>query len=257
MASSMNLSQNDLLKARARAELESIKSVDFKGEPAYVLLIHADDPHLRKGDNYNIIIEISGAGDVECAKLTISSASYLIDGGIVFRYKLTVDRAPEILDSPLPAFLELPSMIFANFQHMTNPVTGYTTLSNVGEWSHRDGEKRDALLSFSFRIARDAPEGDHAVFLNLTYKGQESNNWYTDKQAINIHVDHWYEDDRLKYLLIAPIIPAVVVTWKEIIIPLYSFLNGLGAPILVELAKISFFAMLVTVFLYLFFERYD
>jgi len=245
------------LRARTRAEADQIKSIDFKGEPAYTLLIHADDPHLRRGDNYNIVLEISGAGDVECAKITISSSSYLIDGNIAFRYKLAGGRPPEIHNCALPAFLDLPHMIFTNFNYRTNAVTGYTTLSNVGEWVHHCEDKIDPILSFSFKIAEDAPEGDHRLFLNLTYKSLESHKWYTDKQAIDIHIAHWYEDERLKYLIIAPIIPAVVITWNEIIIPLYGFIKGLGAPIIVEFAKISLVAIIATMFFCYFFERYD
>jgi hypothetical protein len=253
----MASSQNEFLKVQARAQAESIKSIDFKGEPSYVLLIHADDPHLCKGDNYNISIKISGAGDVDCAKLTLSSASYLVDGGIVFTYRLTIDEAPLIMNQPLPAFVELPAMIFTNFNHITNEVTGYTTLSNVGEWSHHPGGRNDPILSFSFKIAKDAPEGDHTFFINLTYKSLHSGIWYTDKQTINLHIDHWYEDSRLKYLIIAPIIPALVMTWIYFINPLYHFLNGLDAPILLEFAKLAFFSILLTAFFYWFFERYD
>jgi hypothetical protein len=49
----------------------------------------------------------------------------------------------------------------------------------------------------------------------------------------------------------------VVITWNEIIIPLYGFIKGLGAPIIVEFAKISLVAIIATMFFCYFFERYD
>jgi hypothetical protein len=256
MASNLGITPSiEHLRAQTQVQANSIKSIDFMGEPAYVLLIHADDPHLRRGDVYNIIIEISGAGDVECAKITISSPLYLVDGGITFRYKLSADLPPEMHTCPLPAFLELPLMVFTNFNYRINPVTGYTSLSNVGEWYNSDKDKRDPILSFSFKIAKNAPKGDHKVFLNLTYKSQKIDQWYTDKQEINIHIDHWYEDERLKYLVIAPIIPAIVVAWSGIINPLYGYLNSIGVPLIVEFAEISFIAMITTVLLDFLFER--
>jgi hypothetical protein len=209
------------LRAQTRAQADEIKSIDFKGEPAYVLLIHADDPHLQSRDRYNIIIEISGAGDVEAAKISISAPVYLIDGGITFRYRLAQDQPPQMMFSNMPAFLDLPLLIFTNYQYQTNPVTGYASLANVGEYYNNIDGKRDPILSFSFKISKDAPEGDHKVFLNLTYKSSKSEKWYTDKQVIDLHINHWYEDKRLKWLIIVPIIPALVVTINDIIIPLY------------------------------------
>jgi len=117
-------------------------------------------------------------------------------------------------------------MIFTNYRYKRNPVTGYNTLSNVGEWSHHNGAKRDPIFSFSFKIAKDALEGDHTIFLNLTYKSLKSDKWYTDKQAINIHVERWYEREEIRILAIF----AAIATIISALILLLPFLSRIFDP---------------------------
>ncbi len=148
-------------------------------------------------------------------------------------------------------------MMFTNYNYGINPTTGYSSLSNVGEWTNHIENKKDPILSASFKVAKDAPEGDHKLFINLTYKSLKNDKWYTDKQTINIDVDHWYEDERLKYLIVVPIISVLVTIWNGIIIPSYGFLNGLGVPILIEFAKISLIAIVVTIVFNFLFEHYN
>jgi hypothetical protein len=246
------------LRAQTRVQADQLKSIDFIGEPAYELLIHSDDPHVWNGDNYNTIIEISGAGDVDCAKITLSAPPNLISGDVTYTYRLAADLLPESHKSPLPAFFEVPFIYFTNFNWRINPITGYTTLSNVGEWYNIVGDKREPTLSVSFKIAEKAPKGDHRIFLNMTYKSQFSQTWYTNKQAIDIHVCHWYEDQKLKYLIIVPIIPALFLIWNQVIIPLFAFLDSWGIPAnIVEFAKILIIVLIITVILSVFFEHYD
>ena len=92
----------------------------------------------------------------------------------------------------------------------------------------------------------------------MTYKSLISQTWHTNKQVIDIHVSHWYEDKKLKYLIIVPIIPAIFLIWNQVIIPLFSFFNSLGVPTnVVEFANILIIAVVITVILSVFFEHYD
>jgi len=248
----------DELRAKTRQQADELKSIDFLGEPAYELLIHSDDPHVWSGDNYRIIVEISGAGDVDCAKITLSVPPNLISGDVVFTYRLAADIAPEIYKSPMPAFFEVPFIYFTNFNWRLNPVTGYTTLSNVGEWYNTIGDKREPTLAFSFDIAENSPKGDHRIYLNMTYKSLRSEIWHTSKQEVNIHVNHWYENPKLKYLIIVPIIPVAFLIWNQIMMPLISFFNSLGfSSNIIQFFNLIIIVTIIAIILSIFFEHYD
>lgn len=211
----MRNDDNEITKAETQAKIERLKSTDFKGEPAYVLLIHSDDPYLNKGGIYKTIIEISGAGDVDCAKITISMPSYLVDGDVTFRYKFS-DRDPEEPILSLPANVWVPPILFTNYDYKPIPDTGYNSLCNVGEM--KCGSQKEPILSFSFQVAKDAPEGSHKIFLNLSYKGLNSNIWYIDKQVIDIHIRHWYEKTHLQYIIVG----SLIITAISALIMIYN-----------------------------------
>lgn len=211
------MDHNDPIKDKTRADVKRCKSIDFNGEPAYVLLIHSDNPYLNKGDSYKNIIEISGAGDVDCAKLTISLPSSLVHcDRITFKINFG-DEGPTEIEARLPAFATLPPLLFTNYGHRYEP-TGYTTLSNLGESRRERGDQNDPILSCYFKIAKDAPEGVHKMFLNLTYKSLNSDVWYIDKQVVDIHILHWYENTQLQYIIVA----SLIITAVSALISIYS-----------------------------------
>ncbi len=225
---------------------DTVKSPEFKGEPAYALLIHANDPHLRKGDNFDSVIEISGAGDVSHAKITISLPEYIIDGNIIFTQRIDSRNPQTITALSPPLFIDLPIILFTNALYTINPANGQASLCNVGERYNEDNGLKRPLLSFSFKIADDAPEGDHKIFLNLSYKSK-GGIWQVDKQSITIHINHWYENEKIKYLIILPIIP-ILFSILDYIDPNNTFFSS--DTISVELVRIFIIATLITTILF-------
>ncbi|HOI68173.1 MAG: hypothetical protein PHN90_12185 [Methanothrix sp.] len=180
-------------------DIENYTSPDFKGEPVYTFLFHTNNPDVDHGGICSINIEISGAGDVDSAKLNISMSSYLVDGKVEVKYN-SPGRETRSFEEVPPITMGLPLELFTNWTP-----DGFSPI-NRGE-RYFNGLP---LISFSFKVPKKAPRGVHKIFFTLTYKGQKSNKWYKDNQIMEIRIKRFYETPMGKFILILAAIIAAL-----------------------------------------------
>ena len=188
-------------------DIENYTSPDFKGEPVYTFLFHSNNSDVDRGGICSINTEISGAGDVDSAKLNISMPSYLVDGKVEVKYN-SPGRETRSFEEVPPITMGLPLELFTNWTP-----DGFSPI-NRGE-CYFNGLP---LISSSFKVSKKAPRGVHKIFFTLTYKGQKSNKWYKDNQIMEIRIRRFYETPMGKFILflayIIAALPGLVILWS-------------------------------------------
>lgn len=195
------------------------------GEPAYVLIVHSSDLTCSKGDEFTMDIYISGAGNVDLAKLYVSIPSYIPEtikirpDGMRENVKLTYLEPTEITSKKvnneaseefLPSVfdLTLPSYFFKH-KFLDNDPTHLGVQGERIQLDPRYGKKSyHAPISFSFSIAKYAPPGDHNIYLHLVYK--DGSKWYSNSTVLKIHIKQWYENDGTRFLVMLAAIASVI-----------------------------------------------
>jgi len=197
---------------------------NFMGEPAFQLIAHSSDPTKGRGDEFVIEIYISGAGNLDLAKMHVSIPSYipktieiLPDGtrkSVLIKqimHKYAGSDEAEVIPEIVPAVFSvgIANYMFGRSLRSKDP----TDLTNEGEVRKFNGqkiwvEKYYPPLSISFTISRDAPPGDHNIYLHLVYR--DMLRWYSDKATLKVHIKQWYEEEWIRYLAILAAIASIL-----------------------------------------------
>jgi hypothetical protein len=197
-------------------DIENYKSPDFKGEPVYTLLFHSSNSYVDRGGICCVNTEISGAGDIDSAKLTISMLSHLVDGKVEVKYN-SPGKEEESYEETPPITMGLPFELFTNWTP-----NGFTPM-NRGE-CYFNGKP---LISFSFKVSKKAPKGVHKLFLNLTYRSPTSNKWYKDTQIMEIRIRRFYETDLGQRIIMLAIIIAALPGLVYVLANVYHIVMSL------------------------------
>ena len=236
-------------------DIPPLETPNLDGEPSYRLVIHSRNANVDKNNDieFDFDVYISGGGNVGVAKLfgfvpdfLIEKEEFpekLVDGhavdngrrvrvirrwpgrGQIFKNEGTIELTPTPeedvglynLNIPIPPYI---------FKRVKDPVVKYHIM-NEGEVSRvgggdnlpRESGYTYPPLNFRFKIAKDAPSGDHQIHLNLSYRNASGiPKWYTDKTAITIHVKHWYDDERYRMAILLPaayvLVQIILILWK-------------------------------------------
>jgi len=209
--------------------------IDFAGEPSYKLVIRTDSPTVDKEKDFNFDVFFSGAGDVDHAKLFVLIPYYLaaiirpsgddqrlpskmMPRAVVTYWDVTLGAAslPDGLrkvtgmkwtEQPVQNLfcITLPSIFFSKFVRTDEaPNPGFTCSGEM--------EGDYPPLTCRFKIARDAPPGDHEIVLNLVYRDAYGKlKWFSDKASLKIHIKKWYETEEIQVLSLAYIIVSLLV----------------------------------------------
>jgi hypothetical protein len=182
---------------------------NYGGEPAFCIIANADKYRLNNGQEFNLSLFLTGAGDVNFSKLRINIPSSLVKDNIV-RY-LVIDQSltkvpndivtkPMITSLKLPpyAVLSLNSLDFLWYANLNNSFVNYGEML-LGE---------QTPLSLNFTIPQNATSGDYNIYIDLFYKDKDK--WYSDTQVVPLHINAWYEEDWVKLLLIIPFISIIL-----------------------------------------------
>lgn len=196
------------------------------GEPAYTLIVHSSDPTQGRGDNYNVEVYISGVGSVDLAKLYVSIPTYIPE-----TIEIRPDGTRLAVKCNYLEFTEIKSPIYskANLKNDPQPSTFDLTvphyffnrkLLNIdpndlgveGERIRWDKQYWTGIhyapFSFNFKIARNAPSGDHNIYLHLVYK--DCLRWYSNCATLKIHIKQWYEEDLIRALVILAAVASMI-----------------------------------------------
>jgi hypothetical protein len=182
------------------AETHIRTSSRFAGEPSYSLIIRSDDPQVDAGCDFNFDVFISGAGNVDAAKLYIFIPEYLAKNrGKTPEGKnakvLITNHNPELKEDLQDTNLkwmgliksdtheassvnciELSSMIFSPIMHKEENGAIREQLVNFGEIIGVSKGKNISPFSFTITIDKQAPPGDHDIIFNLVYRDAVARN---------------------------------------------------------------------------------
>jgi hypothetical protein len=195
----------------------SWNTVDFRGEPSYKILVHTDDRNLIKGSPFNVIIFVSGAGDVKHSKITVSIPPVLIDGKVVLKYLLDRLENPDPPPREMPSFFNIEAPVLYTNWNPQDPLK--PNLTNLGEreWSENPEDKvKEPILQFSFKVSQKAPVGTHKIYLKSTYKGKYSKIWYSNERIIDVHVRNWYEKQGFQIVALVVLVLTAIAAFISI-----------------------------------------
>jgi hypothetical protein len=170
------------------------------GEPSYSLMLTTSNTQLSSGDNFTIEIRISGMGDVNVSKIVFSIPQYIPNDKIVTLMMMNftpindnpsnIHTEPIILTRPPGFWILIPNVIY-DLILIDETATFYgDKLSGASPLTL--GESI-APYMIHFKIADDAPPGDHDISIIYCYK-DNNQKWYQDKQTIKIHIKRFYEN---------------------------------------------------------------
>ena len=205
---------------------------NFVGEPAYSLIIHSGDTNLVQGSDFEFDVYISGAGDVDCAKIQVFIPPHLaesishspadgVDTKVKVRYRTYtepgfVGEFVYLEQNMYNSFnIPLPIQYFTKTIITENDQISEDHLMVEGEMDKSiETEPSSPLyapLSFHFKIAKRAPAGDHNIFLHLTYRSSKNDisKWHSENTILKIHVRQWYEKDIANFAVYAVYITAI------------------------------------------------
>jgi hypothetical protein len=163
-------------------------------------LLTTSNTQLSRGDNFTIEIRISGMGDVNVSKIVFSIPQYIPKDKIVTLMMMKfspINDKPKIISTE-PITLTRPPgfwILIPNIIYNLSPIDETTTFYGdklSGASPLTVGESITPFM-INFKIANDAPPGDHDILIIYCYK-DNNQKWYQDKQIIQIHIKRFYED---------------------------------------------------------------
>lgn len=168
-------------------------STRFSGDPSYTLETQVINGPVNPGDDINISFFMPGAGNLDNCILRISVPPNLVEG------KRFAWRYP-VIDSQGKESYEKGEITRTTLEMNISYIFGkgpYPARANIGSFGVLNGGASDPPFNISFRIANDAPRGDHSIYISLLYKNKGQ--WLMEKQSIPIHVRYWYESGWLQW----------------------------------------------------------
>ena len=173
----------------------------FNGDPCYTLETQTITGPVDHGEDLNLSFYISGAGSVENCRLRISISPNIIQGKTftcTYPDNNSENNKAPIGDIKLKKEIKNGSILDMDISHIFIKSQN-TTRANIGSIGVPNQGIFYPPFNIGFKIADDAPSGDHNVYINLLYNNNDK--WLMEKQSITIHVRHWYESERLQFIV--------------------------------------------------------
>lgn len=195
---------------------KSLNNSDFKGEPSYIIEVHASCNRVNADDLFSMGIYISGVGDVELAKLRVFIPNYLVKEKDAIGHKYI--KLDQVFFYPSNPNLTEKVTYLDQEPQFSKTVRSEFFIPRDIRGLHNYGETtahfKENLLddhppfNLSFHISQDAPAGDHAININLFYKS--NGKWYSDIKTVPLHVNYWYENEIWQYAIIIALITSII-----------------------------------------------
>lgn len=169
----------------------------FKGAPSYILQFLTMNNHFKPGDNITLGLFIAGAGEVNVSKLDVTLPPYIVQNNTLVVKYLSFESDGTISATSFKAQNDFGFVLYPPLMYFKPRYND--SLVNIGENLYSGNPPMNTPILINFTISSKSPPGDQIIYLNLFYK-DNSGKWYIDKQLVPIHINYWYEDDRLQYI---------------------------------------------------------
>jgi hypothetical protein len=180
----------------------------FSGDPCYTLETQMINGPVNQGDDFNASFYISGAGNANNCRLRISIPKNIIENGrFIWTYPENESPGKQAslnnINFKLKKVAQNGTILDMDISHIF--IKGQnTTFANIGSIGVLDNGTFYPPFNIEFKIAKDAPAGDHNIYITLLFKNQDQ--WQMEKQTIPIHVRYWYESKWLQIFVYAALI---------------------------------------------------
>ena len=226
----------------AEASGNRSNEMNFNGEPQYTIVAQTSDTNVDPGSNFKAELFISGAGDVNLSKISVSIPRYIVKGSkaklTILNYRIidpgnrTVNGELEVKNIDPQFYLLLPDIWYMLPSNDNDYFSGEPKIFGESTYIFENGTHY-APYTIEFTVANNATAGDHDIFINYIYK--HSNKWFQDTKIIRLHIRPWYERDFARYAFFATAIWAIIsiLYWiKKYLLPwLMLWLRVLFVPI--------------------------
>jgi len=180
-----------------------INNIDFKGEPSYLIEVQTSSIRANTGDNFSIKIFLSGVGDAVLGKMRVNIPAYIVkDGRVILKtinYNYSIgSKTNEIILHPFVSIMNQSPQLDLNIPNIYFNPRDIKAFVNFGEVTlFQDGT---VPYTLNFSISPKAPGGDHNIHIKLFYK--YGNKWYSDTQVVPLHINNWYEQEWMQWLVL-------------------------------------------------------
>ena len=165
---------------------------DYEGIPVYCLTIVATSPVVDRGDEFDIKLYISGAGEVDFGQISTTIPPEIVECNRIVYTNVDMTKTPAGYREHIYDKTRFQSRLDPRFyQRIFFKNTSSALPILIGEADYDDRPP----FRINFTIADDAPAGDHTITINHYYK--HSGKWFSDKNELKLHVNYWYEEGRL------------------------------------------------------------
>lgn len=199
----------------------------FHGGPQYTIITQTGDTHIDVERNFKMEIFISGAGDVDISRISVSIPRSIVEGEKVrlkrMVYNVTNANNGEFskelkVENVDPRFYSLiDNILYKLIKESDNNFSTKPQILGESEFEFKNNGTLYAPYTVDFKIDNNAPAGDYNIFIHYFYK--YSDNWFQDSKIVAVHINHWYEEEFwIKVLMTLTITGALVTIFGAVAI---------------------------------------
>ncbi len=195
---------------------DNITFNDFRGEPSYTLGIKANNLKLDPGDTLKLGLIVSGAGDIDFCKISVSIPPYIVDRSVRLKsVDYVINKTYGYSITNINTQYVTPTFTVRIADYLFRP-QNYRAIQNVGEMIFTESNDNPVYpINIEFKIPNNVSRGDHDINVCLFYKNKDK--WYCDRQVITAHINKWYEDERWPILIYAVALLEMIRAIPEVV----------------------------------------
>lgn len=190
----------------------SLSNEDFKGEPSYLLEVQTSSNRVNAGENFSMRIFLSGAGDVVFGKIRVNIPTYIVKDKYVTLKDISFNfyrgsEPGQVAYNATTNTTNQEPQIDLNIPNIHFTPRDIKAFVNFGETAMKEGEIPPYTINFT--ISPNAPQGDQDIYVKLFYK--YGNKWYADTQIVPLHINNWYEQEWLQWLVLISVFVSLIL----------------------------------------------
>lgn len=226
-----NQSTNQSIDQRQIIAFNKFITNTFTGEPSYNL--NVINSYINSDGNYTLEISITGAGTVASSddldnlsnhvsfsKIHIIIPPKIVKDSKIYLQMISYNKTRGVYLDPYefyePAFMIMPPKEYYGVQYKNGLANGFANNGSVLWDDKANPNIKYPPITIKFKPSSNTPGGDYILNLILFYK-DINNTWHASKEIVPIHINYWYEEERMQYLATFTLFCGIITAIAEII----------------------------------------
>jgi hypothetical protein len=207
--------------------------ISFNGDPQYSIITQTNDIYVRPLSPLKVELYISGAGDVNYSRLSVS-----VPRNIVYGEKMILKRMSYIPLNPITGeilkelkveevdprfYLQIESTFYKLVRESDNNYSAKPQILGESSYIFPNNKTQYSPITIEFAIDKNAFPGDYNLFIHYFYKYLDK--WYQDTEIITLHINHWYEEEIWQWLLMGLALLSIISVLASIFGEIKKLIN--------------------------------